>query len=113
MDGMNDMGDGSMEQGAELSPMTPSPMISNEQCVPLEALAMPEEGDQLANPEPGDLVSYTVEGKVTRVEGQKAYVEPETVNGKPFAKDEAPPAAEEAGGYAALETEAGQFGPLN
>jgi hypothetical protein len=58
---------------------------NGEQCVPLETLAMPGDGEQMTNPEVGDPVSYTIEGKVTRIEGGNAYVKPETINGKPFA----------------------------
>lgn len=56
---------------------------ASEQCVPLESLAMPGEDEKLNNPEVGDPVSYQVEGKVTRISGEMAYVAPATVNGKP------------------------------
>jgi len=58
---------------------------SGEDCVPVDCLAMPDSdnGDKMANPEPGDMVTYTVEGKVTRVEDGKAYVDREMINGKP------------------------------
>lgn len=58
-----------------------------EDCVPLAALAMPdgEQGDQMANPEVGDKVSYTIEGAVTRIDGDQAYVKRESVNGQPLA----------------------------
>jgi hypothetical protein len=84
----------------------------NEQCVPIESLAMPDEGEQMTNPEVGDPVSYTVEGKVTRVEGGKAYVAPESINGKPI---EAEKPAEEGGtgedaAMQQLQDEAGKTG---
>lgn len=60
---------------------------ASEQCVPLDALAMPDDADQMANPEPGDPVSYTVEGKVMRVSGDMAYVQPTAVNGKPVSEE--------------------------
>ncbi|MDE2099806.1 MAG: hypothetical protein KGL39_21315 [Patescibacteria group bacterium] len=56
---------------------------ASENCVPLEALAMPGQDEKLNTPDVGDPVSYQVEGKVTRIEGDMAYVAPETVNGKP------------------------------
>jgi hypothetical protein len=83
-------------------------MASTEQCVPLESLAMPEEGEQMANPEVGDVVSYTVEGKVTRIEGGKAYVEPTAINGKPMSEKEEPAGD----GMADLERAAGETGYL-
>ena len=58
------------------------------QRVPLAALATPDEGDQMANPEVGDMVSYQVEGKIARIDGDDAFVTAEKVNGEPL--DEAP-----------------------
>jgi hypothetical protein len=91
-------------------------MASTEQCVPVDALAIPGEGEALEAPEIGDQVSYTVEGKVTRIEGKKAYVEPETVNGQPAKispeSEVQSPESGEAGAYAALEEEAGTMGAM-
>lgn len=89
-------------------------MMNAEQCVPVKALAVPEEGEQLVAPEVGDRVSYTIEGKVTRVEGEQAYVQPETVNGEAIADAKPEPTAEqqEAGAYAQLEEEAGKLGQI-
>jgi hypothetical protein len=53
-----------------------------EQCVPLDALAQPDDEEQLNPPAVGDAVEFTVTGKVSRIEGSMAYVTPETVNGK-------------------------------
>lgn len=66
------------------------PMSGGEDCVPLSALAMPDadNGDQMANPEPGDKVSYTVDGAVTRIEGGNAYVKRDAVNGQPVGSPE-------------------------
>ena len=110
MNGMNDMG----TDTSQLTPGTSSPASANEQCVPLMALAMPEEGDQMASPEVGDVVTYTVEGKVTRIEGDMAYVEPETVNGKPVEKRESPgeAAADGDAAYQSLEDDADKMGAL-
>lgn len=60
---------------------TKSGMKSTEQCVPLDALSRPDDQEQMQTPEVGDAVSYTVDGKITRVEGGNAYVQPSAVNG--------------------------------
>jgi hypothetical protein len=68
-DGMDDMGEGQEgdkdETGDHLA------------CVPVNTL----EEDGVA-PEPGDKVTFTVDGKVEHVEGDKAYVSIEKVNGQ-------------------------------
>lgn len=63
--------------------------MGNEDCVSLSSLAMPdpENGDQMATPSVGDRVNYTVEGTVSRIEGENAYVKRETVNGQPVAEE--------------------------
>lgn len=58
-----------------------------EMCVSTDALAMPDEQEQMEPPAVGDTVSFTVEGKVSRVEGGNSYVTPEMVNGKPVAAE--------------------------
>jgi len=65
-------------------------MSAAEDCVPLAALGMPDadNGDQMANPEVGDKVSYQSEGTISRIEGEKAYVKRESVNGEPVAEAE-------------------------
>jgi hypothetical protein len=60
-----------------------------EDCIPLNILAMPDEGDQMQEPAVGDQVQYSVEGKVTRIEGGQAYVQKTAVNGQKI-EDEAP-----------------------
>lgn len=83
--------------------------MGREQCVPVEALAMPDEAEKMTPPEVGDRVSYTVEGKVSRIEGPNAYVTVETVNGEPLGeeKPEAPDeAADDQAAYADLENQA-------
>jgi hypothetical protein len=85
-----------------------------EQCVPLEALQMPDETEQMTAPEVGDVVDYQVQGKVTRVEGGMAYVQPTSINGQELDdKDqdesenaEPAPEAQDAADYSALEDEA-------
>lgn len=59
-----------------------------ENIVPLSALAVPDEGDAMQQPEPGDKVSYTVEGKVARIAGESAVIEVESVNGQPVTGNE-------------------------
>ncbi len=87
-----------------------------EQCVPLEALQMPDETEQMTAPEVGDVVDYQVQGKVTRVEGGMAYVQPMSINGQDLDDkdgDEGPedstagaPEAQDAADYSALEDQA-------
>lgn len=100
----------------------PAAANSSEQCVPLSALAMPDEGEQMANPAPGDTVNYEVEGKVTRVDGKMAYVQPVKVNGQDMADsedegnepDEGKPTEEQqdASDYDALQQSAKQQGAI-
>jgi hypothetical protein len=75
---------------------------------------MPDEQEQMAAPEPGDAVTLQVEGKVSRIEGEMAYVTPTMVNGLEV-KEENPkaegrnPNGEETpadDGYSALEEQA-------
>lgn len=77
---------------AEGAGATPAPttdkgaMAANELCVPLETLKMPGEDEQMNAPEPGDPVTVTIEGKLSRVDeaSGNAYVKMETANGKPL-----------------------------
>ena len=57
-----------------------APSSSSEQCVPLAALAV--DG---TNPAAGDAVEYKVQGKIARIDGDHAYVTPETINDQPAA----------------------------
>lgn len=89
-----------------------------EQCVPLDALAEPDDQEQMAAPEVGDSVNYQVQGKVTRIEGNRAYVEPESINGKPVddgdeqSEGEAGEQGPREGDYSQLEDQANQMGGL-
>lgn len=50
--------------------------------VPVTALQMPDDQDQMTPPEVGDEVSYTVTGKVVSIEGGTARIERKTINGQ-------------------------------
>jgi len=63
--------------------------VDTEVCVPVSSLASPGEDDMLMNPEIGDLVQFQSEGKVTRIEGDNAYVKVESINGKPMTPEDA------------------------
>lgn len=103
---------------ANEAPETAPAPASTEQCIPVEALAMPDDKEQMATPEPGDLVTYEVQGKVSRVEGGMAYVSPEKVNGQDMPEAAEDPNTEpdednqRANGFAALQDEATQMGPM-
>lgn len=55
---------------------------SSEICVPVSALSLPGEAEgQTTTPGMGDTVDITGTAKVTRIEGDKAYLTPDTING--------------------------------
>jgi poly(3-hydroxybutyrate) depolymerase len=89
---------------------------STEVCVPLSVLAAPGEDDQMNNPAPGDVVQFQSEGQVTRIEGDNAYVNVQSVNGKPLtandAKTKDTPEADNDQEFAALQQEAQARGSL-
>lgn len=58
--------------------------VGQEIPVPLSALAQPDDQEQMQTPEPGDEVDMTVSAKITRVEGQTAYIQPTAINGNPL-----------------------------
>ena len=64
-------------------------MDSQEDCVPVSALSQPGEDEQMNPPSVGDLVQFQKEGTVTRIEGDKAYVKVNSVNGKPLTMEDA------------------------
>lgn len=74
--------DETMNEGSDLPPQ-PADIepAGNIDCVPLDALAMPDEKEQLTPPAVGDEVTYTVTGKVTAVTGGMATVERTSING--------------------------------
>lgn len=78
-----------MSEGSAIPPMGLHPEPDgDEMCVALKSLALPDEGDNLQNPTIGDVVNFTVDGKITRIEGDKAYIEPTAVNGEPVSEAE-------------------------
>ena len=58
-------------------------MKSGELCVSAKSLAI-QDGGESVPPAVGDTVSFTVEGKVSRIEGGEVYVTPMTANGEPL-----------------------------
>lgn len=63
--------------------------------VPVSALAMPDETENMEPPAVGDMVNYQVEGKVVSIAGDKATVDIQSVNGKPLEPNEQDDAASE------------------
>jgi hypothetical protein len=72
-------------------------MSHDEDCIPLSSLSMPDDQEQMQNPEVGDMVNYSVEGKVTRIEGENAYVQKTAINGNKVEGGAAAPAPDEMG----------------
>ena len=70
------------------------PKFAAEMCVPVDALAVTGDGANTVAPEVGDAVSFTVEGKVSRVEGKHAYIDAEKVNGQDIPEADENPANE-------------------
>lgn len=55
---------------------------ASEICVPVSALALPGDKDgQTTAPAVGDTVDISGTAKVIRIEGDKAYLQPDTING--------------------------------
>jgi len=99
-------GDFAVNAGASAPPELALMAGPNEQAIPLAALQQPDETEQLVTPEVGDMVTYTVEGKISRIEGDRAFVTVESANGQPVAEEQPENPADDAGGLAALEAEA-------
>lgn len=64
--------------------------------VPVAALSMPDESEQMTPPEVGDEVTYQVTGKVTAINGEIATIERTSVNGQEIGSAE-PDADDEQG----------------
>lgn len=77
-----------MSEGSPLPPM-PAEAAPGELSIPVGAVAVPDEGEQMVNPEPGDKVTLQVEAEVVSVDGERAIIRPTSVNGQPL--DEAQP----------------------
>ena len=73
--------------------MTPSPEdaepAGSTDTVPLSALGMPDEKEQMQPPAVGDEVSYQVVGKVTSISGDSAIIERTSINGNPVGDTDA------------------------
>lgn len=78
------------EPALEMPEEAPSAM-GNEICVSLAALSQPDEQDQMEPPAVGDKVQANIEGTVSRVEGDNAYITLEAVNGQEVKGGEAAP----------------------
>lgn len=70
-------------------PMGKPTSAAKEDCVPLSSLALPGEEAKTETPAVGDIVSYNVEGTITRIEGDMAYVKKTSVNGEEVGQEEA------------------------
>ncbi len=77
-----------MEEAMAPEPRGMKPeMGGGEVCVPLKALAQPDDGDTLHTPEVGDSGTMQVDFTVSRVDGENAYLKPMAVNGVPVGKE--------------------------
>lgn len=85
--------DGDMDVNAGAPAVMPPAPVNMPDRVPLMALAMPDDGEQMATPAVGDLVNYQVTGRITSIEGEQAIVQRDSVNGQPLEPD-----ADDAGG---------------
>lgn len=66
-------------------------MGENQLCVPLSSLAMPGEGDQMENPQPGDKGQVNIEWTLDHVKGDNAYITVDAVNGNKLEESPAEP----------------------
>jgi len=76
------------------------PGAMNELCVPLSDLAQPDEQDAMEPPAVGDKVQANIEVTVKRIEGDKAYLSLDAINGNKLETPKGPP------------SDADQFGDL-
>ena len=97
--------------GATLPTEAPEASKGMEVPIPVESLAMPGEDMKMNAPTVGDPVQLQAEGKVTRLEGNMAFVSIRSVNGKPLTPEAAKTTdAQDANGdneFAQLRQEAG------
>jgi hypothetical protein len=89
-------GDYAINSGETAPPgATDNSMETGEICIPLAALASPDEGDQMVEPSNGDIVPFSGECKVNRTEGKNAYIKITAVNGQKLDKTPGPPGEDE------------------
>jgi hypothetical protein len=111
----NEQNDAYGQMGGEMPMSGGKAMHDEEWCVPVAALQMPGEDDQMNTPGVGDKVQFQAEGTVTRIEGENAYIKPEAANGKPLEAEEAPmkdSASPDEQEFASLKGEAEQQGVM-
>lgn len=84
--------DETLSEGGPVPPMPSAPPPA-EDAVSLSALAIPGDGERMESPSVGDKVAYQVEGTISRIEGDRAFVTKSAVNGQPCEPD-----ADNAGG---------------
>lgn len=102
-------GDDSGAMGAP-TPEPTSPQ-SGEICVPLTALAMPDESEAMQPPADGDKVQGNFEATVSRSEGDKAYIKLTSINGEPLASETPAPVDDASGGLGDLQSMAANLPP--
>ncbi len=72
---------------SEMPEMAPAGPTQGEVPIPLKALAQPDDKDAMTTPEMGDSVTFSVDGTITRIEGEMAYVKANAVNGTPIGEE--------------------------
>lgn len=80
---------GRADQGASAPSARRSEALSAAQTdsVPISALQMPDDQEQMQPPEVGDVVNYQVAGKVLAINGDMAQVQRTSINGQPVSSD--------------------------
>jgi hypothetical protein len=98
----------------ELSGAPAAVAVTTTQVLPVSALAMPDEAEQMEPPKVGDVVNFQVEGKVTAVDGNNATVTLASVNGQAIgeAEDDKAESGNEAESLEGLQKQAGEMGSL-
>ena len=76
-----------MDEGSDIPPDAEPSEDSGmkgpgELCVPIKAVAVPDENESAVAPEVGDEVNFSGSAKVTRVEGGNVYLTPTEINGE-------------------------------
>jgi hypothetical protein len=65
-----------------------SSTVTTTDTIPLNALAMPDDQEQMQAPQVGDEVNYQVTGKVVSIDGNTATVQKTSINGEPVGSDD-------------------------